>query len=717
MSLSILTLRVQLEDDIVVARQRARHLASLLGFDSQEQVRIATAVSEIARNAFRYAREGRVVFTIEGRVAPQLLQVTISDEGPGIAHLNEILTGAYRSVTGMGLGISGSRRLMDRFHIETAPGRGTSVTMGKLLPPAATLVTPQLLSAISSSLVAERAPSMLSEVQQQNRELLETLDQLRRRQDELLRLNSELEDTNRGVVALYAELDEKADHLRRADEMKSKFLSNMSHEFRTPLNSILALTRLLIERIDGEQTSEQETQVSLVQRSAQDLSELVNDLLDLAKVEAGKITIHPSEFEVRDLFGALRGMLRPLLVGDSVSLVFDEPQGVPTLHTDEAKVSQILRNFISNALKFTERGQVRVTAAYSASERAVRFEVSDTGIGIAPEDQEQIFLEFTQVENPAQRRVRGTGLGLPLSRKLAQLLGGELGVRSSQGIGSTFYAVIPVLYPGEIAGNTVPAIDAVEFRPEPGSLPVLVIEDSPDAQLVYARMLRGARFQILVASSVAAARQWLKRVMPSAILLDIVMQGEENWKFLAELKASDLTASIPVIVISNVEDRPKGLALGADDYAVKPVERDWLLTRLRELTTAPGATTALLIDDDPGIRYVLRRLLLAESFAVFEARDGMAGLRIAADERPAVIFLDLVMPSMPGRDVLSALKASSVTRDIPVIIATSKNLSSDETSALRREAAAILPKNLLAGQDAAIHVRGALERAGVAEVH
>jgi len=249
------------------------------------------------------------------------------------------------------------------------------------------------------------------------------------------------------------------------------------------------------------------------------------------------------------------------------------------------------------------------------------------------------------------------------------------------------------------------------------SLPVLVIEDSPDAQLVYARMLRGGRFQILVASSVAAARQWLKRVMPSAILLDIVMQGEENWKFLAELKASDLTSSIPVIVISNVEDRRKGLALGADDYAVKPVERDWLLTRLRELTTAPGATTALLIDDDPGIRYVLRRLLLAESFAVFEARDGMAGLRIAADERPAVIFLDLVMPSMPGRDVLSALKASSVTRDIPVIIATSKNLSSDETAALSREAAAILPKNLLAGQDAAIHVRGALTRAGVAEVH
>jgi signal transduction histidine kinase/DNA-binding response OmpR family regulator len=716
MSVSILSLRVAVEDDIVVARQRARQLAALLGFDSQEQVRIATAVSEIARNAFRYAKGGRLSFAIEGRVAPQVLQITLADRGPGIARVNDVLTGAYKSPTGMGLGISGSRRLMDRFHIETAAGHGTTVTMGKLLPIAAPLVTTARVAEITSHLAAERAHSMVDEIQQQNRELLATLDQLRRRQDDLLRLNSELEDTNRGVVALYAELDEKADHLRRADEMKSKFLSNMSHEFRTPLNSMLALTRLLLERTDGDLTSEQEIQVRLVQRSAEDLSEIVNDLLDLAKVEAGKIVVHPTEFEVRDLFGALRGMLRPLLVGDSVTLVFEAPQGVPTLHTDEAKVSQVLRNFISNALKFTEHGEVRVRSSYSPIDRTVRFEVSDTGIGIAPDDQERIFLEFTQVDSPAQRKVRGTGLGLPLSRRLAELLGGELGVTSAVGAGSTFFAVIPAFYAGQVAPAIAPSLDDVEYRLEAGVLPVLVIEDSPDAQLVYSRMLRGSRFQMLEATSLAAARQWLKRVTPAAIVLDIVMQGEDSWKFLSELKGNDLTSSIPVVVISAVEDQRKGLALGADDYAVKPVERDWLLTRLRELTTPPGAASALLIDDDPGIRYVLRRLLLAESFAVFEARDGIAGLRTAAAERPAVIFLDLVMPSMPGREVLSALKGSAATRDIPVIIATSRILSPEEKASLSRDAAAILPKDLLAGEQAAAHIREVLCRAGVAQV-
>jgi signal transduction histidine kinase len=200
----------------------------------------------------------------------------------------------------------------------------------------------------------------------------------------------------------------------------------MSHEFRTPLNSILALTGILLDRIDGDLTSEQELQVSLVRTAAQDLYELVNDLLDLAKVEAGKVVVRPAEFEVANLFGALRGMLRPLLVSDSVALVFEDPAGIPPLDTDEGKVSQILRNFLSNALKFTERGEIRVSATFDEAAGTAIFRVADTGIGIAPEDQERIFLEFSQVEHALQKKVKGTGLGLPLSRRLAQLLGGDV---------------------------------------------------------------------------------------------------------------------------------------------------------------------------------------------------------------------------------------------------------------------------------------------------
>jgi PAS domain S-box-containing protein len=272
---------------------------------------------------------------------------------------------------------------------------------------------------------------------------------LRQRQDELEKLNQELEDINRGMVTLYAELNEKAKDLRHADEMKTRFLSDMSHELRTPLNSIFALSSLLLDRADGELTTEQEKQVDFIRKEADSLLELVNDLLDSAKIQAGKAEVHPLEFEAVNLFSALRGMLRALLVNEAVTLVFEEPERVPLLYADEAKVSQILRNFISNALKFTERGEVRVSTRYDESSGMVTFSVSDTGMGIAPQDQGRIFEDFTQLENPAQGQFKGTGLGLPLCRKLAELLGGRIDLESEVGVGSKFSLTLPLRYQPE----------------------------------------------------------------------------------------------------------------------------------------------------------------------------------------------------------------------------------------------------------------------------
>src|SRR5579862_5206427 len=261
MSVRILSVSIRSEHDTVAARQRARQIARLLGFDPQDQTRISTAVSEIARNAFNYAGGGQIEYLIEGAVAPQLFLIKVSDSGPGIRDLSSILEGTYRSQTGMGLGISGARRLMDQFQIESAPGRGTTVWLKKLLPKRAPLVLPPDLARIATALAREAPQDPFQELQHQNQELLRALEEIRARQAELILLNRELEDTNRGVVALYAELDEKADHLRRADELKSKFLSNMSHEFRSPLNSILALSGLLINRADGDLTPAQDQQV------------------------------------------------------------------------------------------------------------------------------------------------------------------------------------------------------------------------------------------------------------------------------------------------------------------------------------------------------------------------------------------------------------------------------------------------------------------------
>ena len=441
----LLTVRIGRDEDVVSARQRARQVAEALKFDGQQQTRIATAVSEIARNVARYAGSGTVEFALD--VAMQELIITIADRGRGIPHLDSVLDGTYRSETGMGLGIVGARRMVDAFDITTS-NNGTTVVLTKRLPARGKVPTRGDLARITDRIAATPSPSMADEVQQQSHELMAALEELRLRQEDLARLNEELQDTNRGVVALYAELDEKAEHLRRADEMKSKFLSNMTHEFQTPLNSILALTRLLLERADGELTDEQDKQVRFIRQATEDLSELVTDLLDIAKVEAGKATVRPATFTVTDLFGALRGLMRPLQTNDAVALVFEPPPETGVrLFTDEGKVSQIVRNYISNALKFTERGEVRVSA-HVVGDGTIRFEVSDTGIGIAPADQGRLFHEFGQVPNRLQARVRGTGLGLSLSKRLAELLGGSVGVRSTPGSGSTFFLTIPMTAPG-----------------------------------------------------------------------------------------------------------------------------------------------------------------------------------------------------------------------------------------------------------------------------
>ena len=441
--LPIVALELRRDHDLVQARGRARELATLLGFATQDQIRIATTVSEIARNALRYAGGGKVEFELDQERTENRLLIRVSDRGPGIAHLDDVLAGRYASATGMGIGIAGALRLMDSCDIDTAPGKGTTVRMSKRLPAGAAAPDAQRINTIAARLAACGDVSSTEELLRQNGELIATLSLLRERQDELTRLARELEDTNRGVLALYAELDQQAEALRRADAMKSRFLSNMSHEFRTPLASMRALARLLLSQADGWLTAEQRKQVGLIDAAAHGLSEMVDDLLDLAKIEAGKVVVHAAPFEIGELFSALRGMLKPLLASERVQLVFEEPQGLPTVLGDEPKIAQILRNFISNALKFTPAGEVRVAARLHPEDATLlELSVRDTGIGIAAEHLDLIFEEFAQVEHPLQRH--GTGLGLPLCRRLAQLLGGRLHVTSQPGAGSCFSVVLPL---------------------------------------------------------------------------------------------------------------------------------------------------------------------------------------------------------------------------------------------------------------------------------
>ena len=447
MSQRILTVALDSDKDVVLVRQRARQVSALLGFNKQDQVRIATAVSEVARAARQGGHGGpgaRALYLLAERDGRQQLEVVVGTAAAAAPESEAALLFEAALAT--------AHRLMDACEVD-APGGVPTVRMRKTLPPQPP-VSQIRLAQVVSELAATPAGNSWEEVEQQNRELVETLAELRERQEDLLSLTRELEDTNRGIVALYAEIEDKAERLRRADEMKSRFLSNTSHELRTPLSSIRALSKLLLDRMDGDLTPEQEHQVWLIERTATEMSDLVNDLLDLAKIEAGRVEAQTAPVVIENLFRVLKGIMRPLVDADNVELVFDSGGIVAPFETDETILSQILRNFISNALKFTERGSVRVSVEVDEAADVLRFAVTDTGIGIDAEHLHLIFEEFTQVENPLQRRSKGTGLGLPLCRRLAELLGGRVDVTSRPGVGSTFMLTLPRQFPYPAPAST-----------------------------------------------------------------------------------------------------------------------------------------------------------------------------------------------------------------------------------------------------------------------
>ncbi|MDY0884620.1 ATP-binding protein [Dongia soli] len=592
---------IRSESDIVLIRQQAQRLAQGLGFDRQDQTRIATAVSEIVRNALQHGGGGTIKFAIEAPVEAsaetsvaardetQYLVADIGDCGPGIEQLEDVLQGRGGNNA---VGLVAARRLMERFEIDSSPATGTHIRMKKRLPRSYAL-DDGALKTLTAGLSARAAEEPVALVQHLNHELALCLEELNSRQEELERLSAELEDTNRGVVALYSELDDKAEELKQASELKSRFLSNMGHEFRTPLNSILALSGLLLDGLDGSLTSEQSRQVTYIRHAAEGLTELVNDLLDLAKVESGNVDLRPRDFTVHELFGSLRGMLKPLSLNDQVALIFDEGRDLPPLRTDMGKLSQILRNFISNALKFTEEGEVRVTARLTPDRRRMVFAVRDTGIGIAPEHHEAVFDEFLQIENRLQARYKGTGLGLPLSRKLAELLGGEVTLESQLGEGSTFTLYIPA------SGGHAPAADSEQAR-ESGLAPqqsafaaksILVIDDEEAFRYVLRQLMVDTGYRILEANDGAAGLDLMRAQHPDAVFLDLQMPAMNGYQVLDRLAADPALKDIPVVIctssVLDAADRDR-LAAATAVLPKNELTRDAVSAMLKQLHLAEG---------------------------------------------------------------------------------------------------------------------------------
>jgi signal transduction histidine kinase/DNA-binding response OmpR family regulator len=484
---------------------------------------------------------------------------------------------------------------------------------------------------------------------------------------------------------LFHEIEQKSRQLEIASRHKSEFLANMSHELRTPLNAIIGFSEVLTERLFGDLNDKQAEYLEDILGSGRHLLSLINDILDLSKVEAGRMELELDMFSLAEALDNGLTMVRERASRQGLLLSLDLDPRIGPIEADERKIKQVIFNLLSNAVKFTpDRGRVDVVARLV--DGAVRVAVRDTGRGIAPEDKERIFEEFQQATGSNGAAREGTGLGLALARRFVELHGGRLWVDSTVGIGSTFTFSIPTHAATELptpAQNEPPRPAAAD---EHAGRRVLVIEDNPQAADLLRMHLEADGFSVVVACDGEEGLARAREVLPVAIVLDILLPRLSGWDVLARAKADPAIADIPVVVVSMLDERGKGFALGAADYLVKPVQRDALLATLRRVSGsrigANGHARVLAIDDDPLALELIQALLGPEGYEVLTAGGGQEGLAVAEREHPGLVILDLLMPEMDGFMVVEQLRAQPATASIPIVILTSRGMDSEERERL-----------------------------------
>jgi signal transduction histidine kinase len=430
---------VRREGDIVKVRERVRRLTREMGFDSTTQIKVTTAVSEVTRNIYEYAKSGVISLSLAERGEDFGLQVTARDDGPGIdeATLRSIMRGAYQSSSGLGVGLSGTRKLMDEFDIQTKPNEGTRVTLIKWMPRGLATDVRNRVEELRAHVGEDVEDSVVEELQQQNRDFVKILSELEDKRAQLEQLNQQLNQTNN-------ELNEANAKLRELAEMKEEFLALTTHDLRSPLTVISGVISFFTSGRLGELSPEQKNMVTMMERNTQNLIELVNDLLDASKLESGTMRLDITAFDLREVIKELHEtMLQPLAKEKEIKLVETFPDDLPLIEADRAKLRRILLNLLSNALKFTGKGG-RVEISAECEMERVRISVSDTGVGIAAEDLARLFDKYEQTRSRATRGEKGTGLGLYITKQLVELHGSEIRVSSEFGKGSIFSFTLPV---------------------------------------------------------------------------------------------------------------------------------------------------------------------------------------------------------------------------------------------------------------------------------